>query len=150
MKRVVAGVCVKETRREQATKTDCHINPKFLLLTIKRCVIFIALNLGLFCFPAKSHYGPLPYLAPSSQSPWLTEESRLKTNSCKFSCICSGPCIYNFTTPTYSDRHSHDVLPLFYTSASCNHIVYTAEQSGPVKVQYATQALYECIKKGIT
>ena len=43
--------------------------------------------------------------------------------------------------PTYSDYHPGDVLPLIYTSASCNNIVYTAGTSDSAIGQYATGSL---------
>ena len=49
-----------------------------LFLTIPRCVVFRALHLWLFCFPARGHCRLLPYRAPGDPSPWLTV-SRPKT-----------------------------------------------------------------------
>ena len=77
-----------ERNTDRGTKTDgrleglghSYIDPS-LLLIIPRCVIFRALHLYLFCFPAWDHCGPLPHQGPGGQSQRLTESllaARLK------------------------------------------------------------------------
>ena len=97
-------------------------------LTILLCVIFRVLHLCLFWSQCRL----LPHRAYGGQSLWPTV-SRPKTP-----CIFCESCIYNFTMPLYSVCHPCDVLPLIYTGAFCNHIVYTAGTSGSVIGQYAT------------
>ena len=46
-----------------------------------------------------------------------------------------------------SGCHPCDVLPLIYTGASCNHIVYTAGTSGLVKSQYAKMGIQKVYAK---
>ena len=65
---------------------------------------------------------------------WLYQDPRPQTGD--WLRIFSRPCIYDFTTPTYSDCHTRYVLVLICIGASCNHIISTAGTSSYVKGQY--------------
>ena len=91
--------------------------------------------------------GPLQAITP--QDTWSLG-SRVNTDLCKTPHIFCGPCIFNFTMPTYSGCHPHDVLLLIYTRASYNHIVNTARTSRSVKGQYATNSTLKCFAWNLT
>ena len=87
---------------------------------------------------------PMRTVAPLGPGRSVSATDRIKTQDSrrKTPHICCGTSRYNFTTPTHSNCHLRDVLPLIYTGASCYHIVYTAVTSGSVKGQYATHIIY--------